>query len=247
MRIASRVAMVAIVLGSLFGASSAWGQSIYGPGGLFLNPTADFPAKGQLTPAVLVLPQENALSKRRTWMSYSVDYGLRGDLEIGVTHLKVNPGQAGSTGGSFKYRLVQGRRPGAPDVAVGAGFLTGGDVNAAVVFTALRFTFEPYRRHAGHVHLGLLYADRLIGNQRRNTLPFGGLDVALTDNLTLFGEMRSRSTRPASAADLKPPSAVGLVWSPTRLTKIVIAYADNGRSRIHKLSFGVGYRIGLRR
>src|SRR4051812_47537136 len=76
--------LVSLALSLIVG-SAAWGQSIYGPGGLFLNPTADFPAKGQFTPALLVIPQDSAeLGGRRTWVSYTLDYGLSERLEVGV-------------------------------------------------------------------------------------------------------------------------------------------------------------------
>src|SRR5439155_1408985 len=58
-------------------------QSLYGPGGLVLHPAATVPPKGQLTPAVLLLPQHVRFPgaiKTRTWISGSLDYGLAGRL-----------------------------------------------------------------------------------------------------------------------------------------------------------------------
>jgi hypothetical protein len=253
MRQTARFALLAAAA-SLMLAGGARAQSIYGPGGLFLNPTADFPARGQITPSVLVIPQASgpsALGGKRTWYSYSLDYGVTERIEIGVTHLKVAPGgtgfKDGSTGGSVKYKLVEGRPGNRPDVAIGAGFLTGGDVNASVQFVALRFTPKGMAKHPMHLHLGAFYANVLNQFQRRNLVPYAGVDYQLSDSLILFGEMRARSTRPEAAADVKPPSAIGLVWQPSSAIKVALAYANNGWSDSHKLAFGVGYRIGIRR
>ena len=66
-------ALVTIALASASGVAHS--QSIYGPGGLFLNPTADLPTKGQLTPAFLVIPY--AGSARRPAHSDFLHVGLR--------------------------------------------------------------------------------------------------------------------------------------------------------------------------
>jgi hypothetical protein len=241
--------LLLLLISSLFQlATEAHGQSIYGPGGLFLNPTADFPAKGQFTPAFLVIPQESAaLGGRRTWTSYSLDYGLSERIEIGTTYLKVNPGnppfEDGSLGGYAKYRLFEGQNGGRPDVAIGVSILGGGDVDAEVGFIAARFSpKEPDPRHPAHLHVGLLYADKLNGVTREDVVPYGGFDVGITPELLFFGEARA-----LMEADLAPATAVGFVWTPFRSLKLAIAYANNGWSGGNKLSFGVGYRIGTRR
>jgi hypothetical protein len=247
----------AILVATLAVGGAVSAQSIYGPGGLFLNPTADFPPKGQLTPAILRIPQAsgpNGLDARRTWYSYSLDYGLTEKLEVGAVYLKIAPGggqthdfQDASIGGFAKYRILDGSVGGRPDVAVGGSFLTGGDANARVAFAALRFTPRLDLRYPAHLHLGVLYANQLNKFQRHNTLPYVGVDLGLSDTLIFFAEVRARATKPAGAADVKPPSAVGLVWQPSRSLKIVVAYADNGWSDSHKISVGIGHLIGGRR
>jgi hypothetical protein len=229
-------------------------QSIYGPGGLFLNPTADFPAKGQLTPAFLLIPQEsNELGGRRTWTSYTLDYGLTDRLEIAGTYLRVNPGSSGfrdgSFGGSLKYKVIEGQPGRRPDVAVGIGILGSGDVDAQVGFVALRYSLkEQEPRHPAHFHLGALYADDLNGVTHQDLVPYGGVDYTLTRNLIAFAEMRARMrAKPIGASDTEPPSAVGLVWRPTASLKLALALANNGWSDGHKLSFGIGFIRTIKR
>src|SRR5438552_1258896 len=93
--------------------ASARAQSLYGPGGLFLHPTADVPPKGQLTAGALVLtqriPPTPGFHQIPTWGSVSLDYGLTRDVEIGVTSLAITD-FAPSYGGSFKYRFLHESR-----------------------------------------------------------------------------------------------------------------------------------------
>src|SRR2546428_12259654 len=113
MRSTLRVTLLVAIAALLTAGGAARGQSIYGPGGLLLNPPADFPARGQSTPSVLLIPQDSAaIGGRRTWTSYTLDYGATDKLELGATHLKIAPGDtafhSGSTGGFAKYRLLDG-------------------------------------------------------------------------------------------------------------------------------------------
>src|SRR6187402_1604257 len=76
-----------------FAVASAQAQSLYGPGGLFLHPTADIPPKGQATLGAIVLPQKipptDGLHTHPTWGTISLDYGLTEDIEIGATNLMI--------------------------------------------------------------------------------------------------------------------------------------------------------------
>lgn len=230
-------------------------QSVYGPGGLLLNPTASFPQKGQITPAILVIPTDRPAGDKRTWVSYSLGYGLSEKWEVAATYLKVNPsggptfGGAGSAGASAKYRLLEGKPGERPDVAIGGGFLSGGDSDASLGYVAARFS--PQReetRNRAYLHAGLMYAGELNGYRRNDWAVYGGADVEITPKLTLFGEIRSEMDAETDAAsDLHPPSAIGVVWRPTRGLKLVVAWANNGTSTQHNASVGIGYGIGARR
>src|SRR4051794_16908449 len=111
-------------------AAPAGAQSLYGPGGLFLHPSAALPQKGKLTPGFLILPQHNPdAHEDRTWFSGSLDYGLTDRLEIGATYLKISDwGRSASAGGFVKYGLLTEteRRPA---VAIGYTQLGFGEVN----------------------------------------------------------------------------------------------------------------------
>jgi hypothetical protein len=223
-------------------AGSGSAQSIYGPGGLLLNPTADLPPVGQLTPAVLVLPQESdAIGGWRTWTSVILDYGLAERWEVGAIYLDASgfpEGRDGSIGAFGKYQILPGSQR-SPAVAVGAGFLTGGDLNGQTLFLAARQELSrPGSAHPLRLHAGVFYADELNGTERDDLVPYVGLEYGLSRTMRLFGEWRSEMR-----GDIEPVAAVGVLLRPGDRYHVALALANNGRSDGLRFSIGVGYTI----
>ena len=139
-------ALTLLLLSLFLLAAPASAQSLYGPGGLFLHPTASLPPKGQWTPSFLFLPTHQPIDDdTRIWLSSSLDYGVTDNLEVGAIFLKVTGwDHDASVGGFFKYRLLSET---ANRLAIAFGFtgLTGGDVNAQIGFLALRKQYEAGR------------------------------------------------------------------------------------------------------
>jgi hypothetical protein len=226
---------------------TASGQSIYGPGGLLLNPTADVPAAGRLTPAVLVIPQDSRmLGGRRTTTSVALDYGPAPRWEVGAIYLSVSgAGTAGkdpSYGGFAKYQILPGTER-TPAVAVGGSVLTGGDINGQTAFLAVRQNLSrPGSSHPLRLHLGAFYANELVGVNRDKIVPFAGLEYAVTRTVSAFAEWRGELPR-----DVKSAVSVGVLLKPTENYRLVLAFANNGASQSPKFSFGVGFTIGTKR
>lgn len=233
-------------------APQARAQSIYGPGGLFLNPTADFPEKGQITVAALGMPQKvDTDGNRLTWSSYSVDYGLSEKWEIGATYLKINPGSSqfkdGSAGFYAKYKVMDEVRGKRPALAVGGNFLTGGDADARSAFAALRYTVtSPEAKNPLRLHLGAIYIDEMDGIKHRDLTPYIGADFGLTRSLSAFAELRPRLDGASSGVSGSYAArSLGLVWNPSNRYKLVLAYGSNGwNDQPSQLGIGVGYGLG---
>ncbi|RYG71201.1 hypothetical protein EON80_05590 [bacterium] len=232
------------------GQQQAQAQSMYGPGGLFLNPTADFPKQGQVTPAVLVMPQRLDNGNRLTWSSYSVDYGLTDKWELGATYLKINPGSSefkDASGGLYaKYKVLEEVPQKRPALAVGGNFLSGGDANARTAFAALRFT--PTRAGAKRpvgLHLGAIYIDQLEGIKHRELSPFAGIDYTISSRLSAFAEVRSALEPESGGTNGTFASrSLGVVWKPVNNFKLVLAYGSNGwNDKSSQLGFGIGYAL----
>jgi hypothetical protein len=222
-------------------------QSLYGPGGLILHPTAALPEKGQLSPGVLVLPQHNpVVDETRIWISGSLDYGATRDLEIGATVLKITnwPGHAASAGGFAKYRLLRETRS-LPAVAAGFTVLGFGGADSRAAFMAFRkqvYGGKPGAAHAVILHAGLQYADLLDGITREELQPYGGVEIGLARRLTLTAE-----GRPSGKADFGTPLALALIYRYGTGGRLALTWANNGRSDSPRLGFGAGFGIGSSR
>jgi hypothetical protein len=234
---------IAAVLLTLLLAAPSSAQSLYGPGGLFLHPTASVPPRGQFTPSVLVLPQHNPVAgATRVWVSGAVDYGLLDDLEIGVVALKVtNWDRDPSFGGFAKYRFL---RETAARPALAAGFtgLTGGDVNTRIGFLAAQKRFNPTGRFPVTGHLGVQYADVVDGVPKRQFQPFAGVELGLTSRLSFIAE-----GRPRMRGEFGTPLALTLAYQVTPAWRLAVTWANNGLSDRPMFGFGAGFSLGSRK
>lgn len=227
---------------SLVLAAPVSAQSLYGPGGLFLHPTASVPPKGQVTPGFLLLPQHNPdAHSTRTWIAGSLDYGLTRDLEIGASVVKVAGWDRDpSAGGYFKYRFLR-ESASRPAMAFGFTQLGGGDVNTRVGFLAAMKEFD-VAKHRLVAHLGVQYADEVDGVSRHEFQPYAGLEFGITSRLSFIAEGRPRMNR-----EFGTPLALTLAYRVSDRWRLAVSWANNGLSDEPKFGFGAGFALGARR
>lgn len=243
-----RIPLLAL-LGLLL-ASPLSAQSVYGPGGLFLDPTASLPPLHSLVPSVLVLQEDihegpNAAFSG-TWLSSSIDYGFRDNLELGVATV-AESGVAGqgnaSVGGYAKYQLLKEGNVW-PAVAIGGTILGFGETNYRLGYVALRKHL--YSRGENGMQLigdtGLQYADVVDGFQKHSFEPFAGLEYIPVENWAVTAEGRPRQNGEAGT-----PVALTVSHRSASGYHIALTYANNGPSRSPRLGFGVGFALGSRR
>lgn len=223
---------------------SARAQSLYGPGGLFLHPAAVLPPEGQLTVGGLILtqriPSTPGLHETPTWGSVSLDYGVTRDVEAGITSLAITDFEP-SYGGFAKYRFLH-ETPSRPAAAVGFSILGFGDNNTRTGFLALRKQLNSGASHPIIGHLGVQYIDILAGIPYKQWLPHVGVELGLTQRLTLIAE-----ARPRGKGDLKTASALSLSYGYGHGGRVVLSWVNTGQSTQSRFGFGVGYAIGGRR
>jgi len=225
------------------GLGRAGAQSLYGPGGLFLLPTASVPEKGQLTPGVLLLPQHSPVDgKTRTWESASLDYGATRDLEIGAAGLKIAGRGAASAGGFAKYRFLR-ETSARPAMAVGFSILGFGSANTQIGFLAFRKQLVGGKGnpHPVTAHLGVQYAGFLDGIRRDEFQPYGGMEIGLLPRLEFVGEARR-----GGRGDFATPFALTLVYRYGAAGRLALTWANNGRSSSPRFGIGAGISIGSR-
>jgi hypothetical protein len=228
-----------------FSVAGTRAQSLYGPGGLFLYPTANVPPKGQLTTGMLVLPQRipftPGLHKNPTWGSFSIDYGLTDDVEIGVTSLAITDFKP-SYGGFIKYRFLQENRR-QPAMAVGVTYTGSGDNDTEAAFLGLRKQLTQGERPPVVGHAGVLYVDMLAGiPYDEQLLPYGGVEWVLTPQWTFIAEARARGR-----GDFKVSTGLTVVYKYGQGNQLALTWANTGQSTQPRFGFGVGFRIGTRR
>jgi hypothetical protein len=209
---------------------------------LFLYPTADVPPEGQLTPAILVLPQRipstPGLHENPTWVSGSLDYGVTKDIEVGFTSLGITDFDT-SFGGYFKYRFMQETAK-LPAVAAGFAITGSGGSDTSEGFVAVRKQLTKGDRHPVIGHVGLQYISMLAGLDYDQFLPYGGVEYGLAPRLRLIGELR-----PRGKGDFKTSTALSVAYKYGKGGLLVLTYANTGQSTQSKFGFGVGYGIGI--
>ncbi len=216
-------------------------QSLYGPGGLFLHPSASTPPKGRITPSFLFLPQHNPQADvTRIWLTGGLDYGLTDDLEIGAAVLKVTGGDRDpSAGGYFKYRFLR-ETAARPAVAVGFTGLGGGDVDTRIGFLALQKGGR-VGRHSLTGHLGVQYADVVDGFSKHQFQPYAGLELGITSRLRFIAEGRPRMNQ-----ELGTPFALTLAYRAADRWTFALTWGNAGRSDRPMFGFGAGFSLGAR-
>jgi len=241
MRLTQIAVLTVAALAGLVTHASA--QSLYGPGGLFLLPTASLPPKGQITPAVLVLPQHNPQDGvTRTWESASVDYGATRSLEIGATVLKITTRESPSEGGFAKYRFLD-ETASRPAVAVGLTMLGFGNADTRIGFLAMRKQLRGGKGtpHPVIAHLGVQYVDIQDGILREEFQPYGGVEIGILPRLEFIGE----AARPIKA-EFATPFALTLAYRYSSGGRLALTWANNGRSSSPRFGVGAGISIGSR-
>jgi len=239
--------LTAMLFASILWAAPAVAQSVYGPGGLFINPTAKITPTGQFEPSTLVLTEHTPYADapngfhQSTWISSAVDYGVSPRLEVGAAIVTItNAPDAGdaSVGGYAKYLLL-GETVTRPALAVGATYLGGGQTGFREGFMALR---KKIPHSPVTTHFGVQYADRVDGIDKHSFEPFLGVELKLLRNWSLSAEGRPRMN-----GENGQPLALTLVRSTPRGYQVAFTWANNGPSSTPQLGFGIGVALGSRR
>lgn len=238
MRYGVRILTLLLLLSGLSG--RVWAQTAYGPGGLFVHPTAFTSARGTPQLNVSYFTQQISGQRETEWLPVSFTYSPTDRSEIGALYLNRRAGShRGDSGGLFgKYQLVPDSVH-APAVAIAGSWLSG-DVKLASLAGVVSHSFRYRDRAALTAHLGVQWARRAdIANAQDDTAGFGGLELPIGKELSLVGELGSRFR-----FDRSQTSAVGLMWAPSRSLHVGIGFVNVGRSTGNRFFVGVGYRLG---
>jgi len=209
-------------------------QTVYGPGGLFVHPTASTSPAG--TQAHLSWFTQEANGAVSRWIPASLTYSPDGRMQYGGLFVSRRAGgrERPSAGAFAKYQIMRGSVL-SPGIAVAGSYL-GGDVqqSSLSIVGSGRIPATTLT-----VHTGGQWA-------RRADLPvssdsfsrFLAVEASLGKGLRLVAESGSRFR-----FDREPASAYGLMWSSPRGYQLGIGWVNTGRSASHRFFIGAGVTI----
>lgn len=224
-----------LVAGSRPGAA----QTAYGPGGLFIHPTAFVRPSGAATLNISWFEQKLPGSPTASWLPVSLTAGVGGRAEVGAIYVnRLDLSSGGSSGGVFAKVQLMPDSANRPAVALAASYLGGGIQLSSVSAVASHRFGEGTRSITGH--FGAQWARRAdIPVSRDDTGLFAGVEIPLSRRLSLVGEYGTRFD-----FDYKERSALGLVWRGARGYQIGVGAVNVGRSRDQRFFVGVGFPLG---
>lgn len=215
---------------------SATAATIYGASGLILTPSAYVPPDRAVGFGVSTFTVKPPTIERR-WLSSTVDFGVGGRSELGLTYLRRTGGSTETGFGGFAKYQLQKETPDRPALSIGVD-LIGGDVKTSQVYLVGTKRISPEQaKNPFTLTLGAIYAKDRDGIRRDDTDIFGGFDVKLSRHLSLITEFRSRTK-----GDAHNGSGVMVMYGAKRYG-IGIGFVNNGRSDSHRFFIGAGYNV----
>lgn len=232
------VFLVMLILSCIHSAQS---QSFYGPGGLFVHPSAFAPPKGGLSMSI-TYGQQYVDGFRAEYLPSSFAYGVTDRLSVG-TLIVYHQGHEINyepmhdhvhVGGFLKYQFSPDDRRG-PATALAVSYRGHDDLEtlAAVVASHTFRSSKPL--FSGH--LGLKYGRAPSGAD--SIAAYTGLEVPFNRSFKLFGEYGTRFS-----FDYKEASSIGIAYSAGRSFNLSVGMVNLGRSQDNRFFVGVGYPIG---
>lgn len=220
---------------------SATAGTVYGPSGLILNPSAYVPPDESFGLGVSTFkigrgePGPGGGDPR--WVSSTLDFGVGGKGEVGLTYLHASAGGSGDgIGGFAKYQFHQ-EDANTPAMAVGLDFI-GGDLETRQAYVAASKRLSPPEaKNPFTLTAGVIRVDARDGIPTNDTDFFGGFDLKLTRRMGLVAEWRSRTE-----GHPKSGSGAMLTYAGQRYG-IGVGAINNGLSDNHQFFIGVGFNV----
>jgi hypothetical protein len=190
-------------------ATNLCAQTLYGPGGLFIHPTAYTPPAQSLTLSASYFTQDIAGDRATQWVPLGLSYGVTSRLEVGamyVDRLASNGLDRGSAGVFLRDQIVR-ETAGRPAVALSGSYL-GSDVKLASVAASAGYHFRSAGRTVLIGHAGIQWGWRGDGVPPGDSVSeFIGAEAPVRYGVSVLAEYGTRFS-----FDYKESSALGLMW-----------------------------------
>ena len=224
--------MQSLLIGMLVGlATTARAQTVYGPGGLFVHPSAFTPARGTFNMNASYFLQTEKGYGRTEWQPTSLTYSPTDQVQIGAALVRRHtPRSHGDSGGVFaKYQLVARSKEQPASVSLVGSYLGPGIKQSSVSLVASRDF------HSETGHLGLQWARR---GTKEGLAAFVGAQAALSPSVSVLAEYGTRF-----GFNVKAATSLGVVWR-GRGQSLGLGYVNPGGSQNSQFFIGAGYPLG---
>ena len=218
----------------------AGAQTIYGPGGLFVHPTAFTAHRGATGMNVTWFTQERNGGPRTEWLPVALTHAFTSQDEAGVLFIdrRTPSGHTSSGGAFFKHQFLQDSDS-RPAVAIAASYI-GGDIQLSSLSGILSHRLAQTGKQGITVHLGAQWVRRAdIPVTQDDFAAFVGAELPLSREFRLVGDVGTRLKFDRSAT-----SGVGIIWSSPHGFNLGIGYVNAGRGDNNRFFIGIGYPIG---
>lgn len=233
------IASFLIFFAVIFGVGQAEGGNITleMPTGMFINPTAEVPPAGTLTPQACWLNQDLKSGTLNGYVAF-VSYTFATKTEIGPSFKYVDPpaGDSLTAPGGFVRQLLLDERGMVPALAVGATFLEDSDdkLTRRSAFASISKTITPEGAAMPvHIHVGGKWV-KVPGDDDASV--YGGVDIDVTNSLKLVAETAGKTF-----GDTEVPFAIGIQYSFQEKLGISLAAINAGGAENVGIYFGIGY------
>lgn len=249
-----RTIVVSVVVGSmLMGAQAFAHNTIFGPTGLILNPTAGVMGRGQYSTQLSYYREEPNFFELRGWnLNIATGIADRLELALGLQDVKVTLTPGGTfldmTGvsGGLKYQ-VREESGNSPAVAVGVIGSNVAKQGGAYVVWSKTLTAKGGGQHGENdwrVHAGARYdsvdARRSVtGSDENKVTVFGGIEAPVANRLRFMGEFNSRHKALATT-----PFSASLHYGASENTHVFAGIGRLGTSAETGWFVGINYGFG---
>src|SRR5579871_2272288 len=214
-----------IVLLMGFG-SVAQAQTLYGPGGLFIHPTAFTSPQGRFGLNVSYFTQLVGSNTSTDWIPVSLTYSVSNRAEIGALFLERRFGEYRTSAGAFVRYQILPDATSHPALAIAGSYLDG-DVKQSSVSAVFSHVFRHNGRTLLALHAGGQWARRSdIIDPSDGVSGFLAASVPLGSRFSLVGEAGTKF-----GFDRHETSAFGLTWQASKIIQLGIGFVNTGRSK----------------
>ncbi len=229
-----------LALAIIGAATSAGAQTIYGPGGLFIHPTAFTARRGATGLNVSWFTQEPKVGPKTEWLPVALTHAFTSQDEAGALYVdRRSPSGHTSSGGAFYKHQFLPDTDSRPAFALSASYI-GGNIQLSSVSGIASHRLAPSGKNGITLHLGAQWVRRAdIPVTQDDLSAFVGAELPLSHGLRLVGDVGTRLKFDRSAT-----SGAGLVWSSPRGLNLGVGYVNAGRGDNNRFFIGIGYPIG---